>query len=173
MKTRTFMLAFMLGVASFVGCSKEDGEDDNTQQPEELVTYEVTYTMSASDDFFSAGTVMVSYIDADGKDQSEILERSDMPFSVTLEGLEESDLIYFDVAFGKQTAITDADLTKDTYTIALDAAYSVVGSNDKGKSGTITDSSMTLAKGKVLDYLDLLMGHEYGVAEKKISDLFE
>lgn len=170
MKTKTFMLAFMLGVASFIGCSKEYGEGDNTPQPD-LVAYEVEYTMNADDDFFSAGTVMVSYKDGDGKDQSEILEKSDMPFSITLEGLDESDLIYFDVAFGKQD-ITVEDLTKDTYTMAFKATYSVVGTNDKGKSAIITDSSMTMAKDKVLDYLDILMEREYGVGETKISDLF-
>lgn len=143
-------MVFMLFVL-FEGCSK--GDEPVTEHEPEKVAYSVTYSVNKiSDDFFTLGYFIVSYTDKDGKDRTVDLKKSSqIPFSVTVEGLEENDKLSFDLIYGYYSEV---ELTKEQYTFARDASFTVKGSDGAMHSASIINGSLTVGKDKVKAYLD-------------------
>lgn len=135
----------------FAGCSKDD--EPGTEPEPEKVTYSVTYSVNKiSDDFFTLGHFIVSYIDKDSKDRTVDLKKSSqIPFSVTVEGLDVDSKLYFELIYGYYSEV---ELTKEQYTFARDASFTIKGSDGSVYSASIITSSLTVGKDKVKAYLD-------------------
>lgn len=156
MKKMSLELILIMAIILLAGCSKDD---DSSAEPEKEITYSVTYSVSKiSEDFFACGTVMVVYADKDGKEQVIELKKSNMPFAVTLEGLMPDDKLYFDLFFGYNE---NAELTKEQYTFAEEASYTLVGTDGSRHASTLASGSVTMAKDKVADFMLRLIDREF------------
>lgn len=169
MEMRFFLLSML--VVLFAGCDKDD---DSTTEPEEepgTVTYSVTYSVNKiSDDFFTFGSFIVTYADKDGKEQVvELKKASQLPLSITVEGLDEDGKIYFDLTYG---SYIDVELTKETYTFAREVSYSVKGSNGATGSASLVNNSLTVGKNKVEAYVKKMVDEDTTL-DTTIKDLMK
>lgn len=156
MKRTTFFWALMLSVVLLAGCSK----DEETTEPEpEKVTYSVTYSVkSISDDFFTLGSFIMAYTDKEGKEQYvEFKKPSQIPFTVTVEGLNADAKLYFDLVYGYRS---DVELTKEQYTFQKEASLIVKGSDGSMHSSTLATGSLTVGKDKIKAYLEKAIEEE-------------
>ncbi len=157
-----------MAILSFVGCSDESDNRVTPPIPEDA-TYDVNYTVnSISDDIFDLGLVIISYIDNNGEEHSDIYEKSDLPFTVTFKGLDAEDLIYFEVIFGKNGDISDEDLTKDKYNLSMDAYYKVRSSYGKSEECDFV-FDFNPSKANVMEYMDQLLEAEYMLPMQEVE----
>lgn len=162
-----FLMLSML-VVLFAGCSKDD---EPTKEPEKEVVYSVTYSVNKiSDDFFTLGHFTLTYADKDGKKQTVKLEKaSQVPFSVTVEGLKADDKLYFDMIYA---SYPDVELANEKYTFAREAFFKVNGSDGSMHSESIISNSLTVGKDKVKDYLNKVASENH-LMESVINDLIQ
>lgn len=156
MKRIVLGLSLIMAVL-FAGCSSDD--DPVVEQGKEEASYSVTYSVTElTQDFFACGSFLVTYADAQGKMQTVKLEKkSQVPFTIKLEGLKPDSKLYFDLSYG---IFDPLNLTEDAYTFGMNASYAVTGTDKSQKIGTIATGSMSMAKDKVKVYLDNLTKKE-------------
>lgn len=147
MKVLSMGLSLIMALL-FTGCSSDD---DPAAEPEKEVAYAITYSVSEiSEDLLTCGAAFVTYADKDGKEQTVELTKDNVPFSVKVEGLKSDSRLFFDLIFGYNE---DVKLTKDKYTFAKSASYSLKGTDGSSLAATLASGSVTVGKEKVRDYM--------------------
>lgn len=142
----------MLSIFLLAGCCKDEATKDSDTVP---ITYSATYkVIDISDDFFALGTFKATYADKNGENQVINIEKSEIPFELTVDGLTEKSKLFFDLTY---SPLADAPLTKEQYTFKRRVYLTVEGSNNRYASSSIIDKTVSVGKGNVSTYLDIVM----------------
>lgn len=143
-----------LALISFNAC----GDDDNDPTPDpkpEKVTATISYAYSCQPDLLLATDITISYVDSEGKEVSEAVK--DKEWKKDLTNVAVPFTANMKVVYAKKEGFTP---DKDAYNFGDGYGISYKTSNNKSESNSSTASSISIAKDRVIEYIDTFIARE-------------
>lgn len=141
-----------LALISFNACGDDD--DEPTPTPEKVTT-SVSYGYSCQPDLLLATDITLTYTDGEGKEISEAITEKEWKKDLT--NVAVPFTANMKVVYAKKEGFTP---DKDSYNFGDGYGISYATSNGKAESNSSTASSISIAKDRVIEYLDTFIARE-------------